>query len=801
VTVYFVVHNVDPLELIPMGDADEDLQGVVPGTLELPGSIDLLESAAVGQVLELDDGYLLNTEMTAEQVAIKYTGTTITMPNPDHNNRHEPVAVPQRWLGGAAGVITDAGCRQAWRLPGTGEVQSLGLILRPREGAANTVAGRRAAREEARHLEQGHAHQAARKQQVADPKSFVNPYNFVPLVDGGPVRAAPEGHLRLAAGNLSGRVDVTFEAVTPLALPGEEHENVTSPYLVNGQPTLPGSSLGGVVRSFHESLTSSCLRIIDPGFRPVHREPARVRDSRWRLAVVEPDNMARLCDLQTFEGHQYPAVWVEGESLPGHPSSTKRYSGQPTALKITRSRLEGLATGMSESPTGQWVPLITAKGARGDDHPYHCALGQLGQQVLEIPAEVRKVYALTAEDAEDVVKERRDEHPVTAVRHRRFNGERQILREHLQPGDVVWVRLKQNRIEEVSRSAIWRVLGEREVRERVGGYLPCSDPEDLCPSCALFGMVEEKNTEDESERGVATQNSYRGHVRFGDASIGDVEQAVTQLVRMGQPRPGSSQFYLDTPPHWHGKLADEGRPPLRDWGSQADGKPPRQIRGRKRYWAQTTAAPKHRLPNHRPARRYEAVEPDEDNANYHLVPAGTHLAASIHFDNITRAQLGALLMSVNPQLFGDGQSLEGLLGLPASRQFVLQFGRGKNVGLGVVRTTALELHTEGASRYGLGEGVRVTVEEAVAAFQEWAQSADAVKTAWPALAAMCMLDRVPPETLTYPPDDSYRAEFQFDFWKKSNGSFVTEKKREGRGFTVLPRADAPEPFVRPEWWG
>jgi CRISPR-associated protein (TIGR03986 family) len=698
-------------------------------------------------------------------------------------------------------VITREGCRQAWRVVKDGKIHLLGLILRPVKGAEGTVAGRRAAREEARHLEQDHAHQAARKQQVADPKSFVNPYNFVPLVDGGPVRAAPEGHLRLAAGNLSGRIDVTFEAVTPLALPGEEQQNVTSPYMVNGQPTLPGSSLGGVVRSFHESLTSSCLRIIDPGFRPVHREPARVRDSRWRLAVVEADNTARLCDLQSFEGHQYPAVWVEGQSLPGHPTSAKRYSGKPTALQITLSRLEGLATGMSEDPRGEWVALITAKGARKDGQPYHCALGQLGNKVVDIPAGVREAYALTAEDAEDVVKERRGDHPDTEVRHGRFSGDRQIVREHLQPGDVVWVRLTQNRIEEVSRSAIWRVLGEREVRERVGAYLPCSDPEDLCPSCALFGMVEEKDNDDGREREVATQNSYRGHVRFGDATISDVEETVTQLVRMGQPRPGSSQFYLDTPVHWHGQVAGEGRPPLRDWGSQADGDPPRQIRGRKRYWAQTPAAPSHRLPNHVPARRCEAATHDEDNANYHLVPAGAKVSASIRFDNITPAQLGALLMSVNPQLFGDQQSLEGLKGLPASRQFVQQLGRGKNVGLGVVRVKSLEVRTEGASRYGNGEAAQVSVDVAVAAFWTWAETAAAVKDAWPALAAMCLLDRVPPQTLTYPPDDSFRTEFQFDFWKSSNGSFVKAENRHGKGFTVLPPADAAEPFVRPEWWG
>jgi CRISPR-associated protein (TIGR03986 family) len=794
VTVYYVVHSAEPLQLIPMGDADEDLQGLVPGTLDMEWNLEeVLEPVEVGQVFERieieTENYLYPTDKQAAKSVVENFGTVVKMPNPENGNRPEALDLPKTWLDFATGVITSTSCREAWRYPSAGRIDLLGLVLRPVAGADTTVSGRHEA------VEREVRHRQSRG------RAFVNPYNFVPLPEVGPLRLAPEGHLRLAEGNLSGRIEVTFEAVTPLALPGNAYQGVTSPYVVNNERILPGSSLGGAVRAFHESLTGSCLRIVDPGFRPVHRETARARDARWRLAVVESGDgvEVRLCEVQTHDGKQYPVVWVEGSSLPGRPSAAKRYSGRPVSLDATAGRLEGLAGGMTEDEDGPWVALIAAKGARGANVAYHCAIGRLSDETAAVSQEVLQAYALTAEDAEDVVKRRRGDVPDTLVRHGNFTGDRQEIREHLSSGDVVWVKLHGKEIVEVSRSAIWRVLGDYELSKRIGSYTPCDDPTHLCPSCSLFGMVDDEG----GRTGEAQQRAYRGHVRFGDAGISEVDEEVAHLARMGQPRPGSSQFYLDTDAQWSNKLASENERPLRDWGSEVDdSETPRLIRGRKRYWPQTTAPPRHRLPNHARESRFEAAEPGADTTAYQLVPVAAELTATIHFDNLRPDQLGALILSVDPQLFGQDQRLAGLVGLPQTRQFVLQLGRGKNVGLGSVRTKSLRLSVEGLARYTGSGSVGVKVSDAVKAFHAWVQtSSSAIRESWTSLAALCMLDRVPPETLTYPPDDECGADFQFDFWKSSSGAYLKAENRGGRGLTLLPPADAPHPFIKPKWWG
>lgn len=806
---YYVVHQVEALELIPLGD--DDLEGAVPtgaGRWDLSLIDQPLER---GQVLEVYEDGLLATEIFAVQTRVRFTGTAITAP--DARGRYRAVECPEQWLKTASGVIGQHRHVDAWRVPAEGPIRMLGLVLEPDSRQGSTVAERHeaavAARAAAR--ERAALEEANKARAEGVNHGFVNPYNFVPLPDCDPVRSAPVNHVQLDRGNVSGRIDVTFEARTRLALPGPEEHGITRPHFVDGRYILPGSSLGGAVRSFHEALTGSCLRIIDANFRPVHREPARVRDSRWRLAVVEqtaPSVTVKLCDLIPHQGRQYPAVWVEGNSLPGPHTSTARYLGAIAALQTVHGRLEADGAGLAPAPSGgltrsgEWVPLVTAKGARGRRHPYHLALGQLGSTSRAIRPPVLRDYVLTAENAEDVVRVRRGDPVETLVNHEGFTGTRQTVGETLAVGDVIWVRLNGGEVDRVSRAAIWRTLGDHPLRERIDQYHPCDDPDRLCPSCALFGMTDDVGGDAE---GKAEQNAYRGHVRFGDAEVSEIEEQVTYLVRMGQPRPGSSQFYMENAPRWVGTLAGRDQRPLRDWGSAADsGDKPRRIRGRKRYWAVTEAQPRRRLPGHHPDHRHVAAEPGDDSPGYHLVPRGAVLTASVYFDNVTPEQLGALLMSLQPRLLGEVAELESLSALPEAREFVLQLGRGKNVGLGVVATSELKVVAWSESRYD-GEAVHheVTVEDALAAFGDWVQSLGEcgvqIKRTWTSLAALSLLDRVPPDAITYPPDDVYRAEYQFDFWKASSGNYLTNNP-DGKGFTVLPLADDPDPFIKPRWW-
>lgn len=103
-------------------------------------------------------------------------------------------------------------------------------------------------------------------------ESVPKPYDFVPFPQQVE-RSKTPGHDRLdLASRFSGRLTYRLKALTPVFVGtgsyalGEEagfpQESVIRPfYRVNGVPTIPGSSLKGVVRSVAEAVSPSCVTI------------------------------------------------------------------------------------------------------------------------------------------------------------------------------------------------------------------------------------------------------------------------------------------------------------------------------------------------------------------------------------------------------------------------------------------------------------------------------------------------------------------------------------------------------------
>ena len=139
----------------------------------------------------------------------------------------------------------------------------------------------------------------------------INPYTFLPL--GVPVeRDVPAGHERLAPGRFSGSFSVTLTARSPLLVGPLVAGGSMPPRLDPRDPQspvmLPGSSLAGAVRSVHEALNNSCLRVVDLGYRAVNRHMVSpkilsdVESGDLKMAVVTQvtdeglPSLVELCD-------------------------------------------------------------------------------------------------------------------------------------------------------------------------------------------------------------------------------------------------------------------------------------------------------------------------------------------------------------------------------------------------------------------------------------------------------------------------------------------------------------------------
>ncbi len=108
----------------------------------------------------------------------------------------------------------------------------------------------------------------------------INPYNFDPLADKAPNRTKwqeiPKHH-RLPANTYSGHLDLRFHTITPVFIPSTRTSDVDKKEVQgrpgqyirtffrfhhNGEkPTIPGTSIKGMVRSVFEALTNSCMAL------------------------------------------------------------------------------------------------------------------------------------------------------------------------------------------------------------------------------------------------------------------------------------------------------------------------------------------------------------------------------------------------------------------------------------------------------------------------------------------------------------------------------------------------------------
>lgn len=557
--------------------------------------------------------------------------------------------------------------------------------------------------------------------------AFVNPYTFIAFPKEV-IRRKPLGHAPTyaeARQRYTGSLEVTWRIRTPLAIPqdgswgldgiGDHEEPATGPV------RIPGASVKGAVRSVHEALFAGCARVIDPLFTPVYRElmSSKLGDG-WTLSVVvspdadvtQADPLVQVMpcgDVGWTRGDRVKAKALQAGRLPQtgdfiNPAKPSVDNGRTLFADVQHfeavergacwltSFKQGLAAGLS-------VILVTDTAARDSKNnaPYYWATARpnsaLGRARLS-PAGARRfrqrLRGADRADAEAGVFEPVMWPPASqdpAARRRTVDG---VLRQ----GDVVWTRLDGNEVVDLKLSLGWRVpaVGARPTLEsRIPRQArPCRHLTDgLCLSCVIFGSVDAT-----PGKGEGRQDSYGGHVRFGDVT-GHCSQGRrnVQLAPLGAPHPGAGMYYLApvTTKQMDGKwMIRPDRPS--SWDSAAgESAGSRDLRGRKFYWHSDPA--RQQQAKHLNQPRYRRLPNVHTNPELvptvHLVEQAS-LQQRITFDGLDSTALATLLAALQPSLvLGEGGD------------YALHLGRGKPFGLGSVQAK-VQLHmTTTADRYAV----------------------------------------------------------------------------------------------------
>lgn len=657
--------------------------------------------------------------------------------------------------------------------------------------------------------------------------SFVNPYTFVPHVPV-PERRPPAGHDRLRPGSLSGVLEVTVTARTPLLIGGStdkrDREKIILPRRVSGsrQVMIPGSGFLGVVRSLHETLTGSCLRVLNTDWAPAHRHPAHIRETEGLVFAV-------VTDFQPAEEKgKLPVVKVKvadeaWDMVPLEKLSAMPRTGDQFAAEGDDLRKLG-PMGKLPGDEDRRVLLVTDTKVRQQKKPLRFAVGRIAAGAPErvVPANVVKKYQDVVAGADDLRPgvlgqpkepkydpENPDPGPVCWPPQSDFKvAERLRARTYLHVGQPVYVELdERGEVSEIRLSQLWRYQGEGLVRERAGGAEPCRYPDQLCWSCRIFGSADTEGRDDDD---LAVQRGYRGHVRFDDLLLindkderqpADIKNPVVwHLAPLMSPKPSAGQFYLDnsnTP--LRDRLADgkEKERPAATWGSVADNETIRPIRGRKYYWRSQTM-PESPKEGGRHRAQFRPGQHAKDAAKRaEVIPAGSVFTGRIRFDNLSVTDYGSLLAALEPTRLAkpdDGSWAAS----------VTSVGGGKPFGFGAVKVTVEPVLIQSASARYLGEvgDGPVSPDEAVKAFV--GQVPGQAREQWERLRHVLRPGYVNGGEIKYPPGsddlDSKKYSQSFKFFGETNGVRLTE--RPSTEMIYLPDPEEPKKDQAIEFvWG
>ena len=477
-------------------------------------------------------------------------------------------------------------------------------------------------------------------------------------------------------------------------------------------------------------------------------------------------------------------------------------------------------------PNGKYVMLLTDFGPRINGYNITC--GELDDRkvTLNISAEVWNDYTDRVRDTNDMRKSgdntRAVDPPRTDVNFQfkdgseRPIGRRRIATTRMYQDDVVWVKYEDSstatkiiKVIDIKLSQIWRhtgrthPLGDRLRKHTLGDrlpsvLLPCGEVEKLCRTCRIFGSVDDSP----SASGVAgvenRQQSYRSHIRFSPVRLLEdsyEQRTVTQVpLVMGSPHPSAGQMYLEYARPRNSKPNKSDRPDS-EWGSRLDRPNPRQLRGRKFYWAWT--ANRDNIDSH--LKRSEETDNKNVERKVSVLENPRKWQSTVIFENLTEAEIGGLVAALQPEL-GFKAYTDKEYTHPNSGEYTVRLGGGKPLGFGVFGTdVCIEKLHSARSRYG-GDDIDVDLTRfmkvAVDAFID--ETTKAVLDTWPHIAAMLHSGHIDASLVSYPPhfDDVYWS----DWWKaglplsehvlpaeveqgytRTKEGHTRPKKRRGRG--------------------
>lgn len=488
---------------------------------------------------------------------------------------------------------------------------------------------------------------------------FVNPYNFIPLVG----KKAEAYKHEDGEKTFTGAITYKITTKTPLIIPATDNSNAFSKNskgdsLIGvaehksydfysytdskegekkdnqyNEPVIPGSEIRGMIRSIYETLTDSCMSILNDDQTIAKRTgavfaPGLIKAEGGKLFLYNAESVRCVKNCVSKDDPEGMKVFFDLELA--------KANDKPEAPLVKSLAKEG--------ETGYLI-----KGAKGPGkkHYHVLYLTSESEHVCEFGAYEKKILDKVIESYSDQNE---------SNNYKKYEKSLKKFYDEKQEGacfPVYYSKVSDGKREifYFSPAAITKELAGNTVAGRTKSWTPCKTEKDACPACDLFGMV--------GENGEAKASSIRvadAYLKTKDVEFKALYEGVTTLQALNSPKISNSEFYLKKPTptatFWtYDYYIDGGKIHFYKEGDVI-------IRGRKFYW-------------HQPEMRIQNFPPDKMNVTVRPLKRNIAFGGKIYFEQITKKQLEQIIFIINGGKEGE---------------YDYKIGMGKPLGYGSVHT-------------------------------------------------------------------------------------------------------------------
>ena len=496
-------------------------------------------------------------------------------------------------------------------------------------------------------------------------RGFVNPYNFIRFPkEKAEAYTDDDVH--------TGVIEYTITTQTPLFVPNSSSDHAFKESEVENHksydffsytelaadrtyddeyhvPVIPGSEIRGVVRQVYETLTDSCMGILNSDEYPIKRTMEQFKPALLHRTV---NGTIELLNAVSFR--------IEMDCREKGGESEKCSDG--TAVYFNKTTPGGLIKNYSFSKNRNFNSsgYLIKWGMGCKKKRYHV----FSEKNMQRPEEKSLSKDTIERKLFPVIESYLSQPNVSPANEKAYQDYKQQLMQFLRAKGEAYFPVCYSKLEGgilyFAPAVFSKEISNNNIESLAGAFAPCK--EKACPACDLFGYVRKNN-----------ENCKGSKIRFTDMYVKEklnakeyyLNSRIT-LLNLGEPKLGNVDFYLQRPSGAQFWTYDYY------YVNKKLNIQPGELRGRKFYW------------HHQKVNLPQNITPSNLNKTVRMVREGIGFSGKLYFEAISQKQLDQLIWILNS----------------GTEKLGLKFGGAKPLGMGSVvcsvdRVTERKIEADG----------------------------------------------------------------------------------------------------------